>query len=127
MSGISDQAAAIATLIEQCGVDVDVVYPSPPANLDTKSAVVVPSPEWGTFTGGGFCGPLVSWQIILVASLSDFAAAMDWFYEQVTILAAVDELEVATWQQPERIALGAGVGGEALAVRIQLAPRPLED
>lgn len=126
MSGITDQAASIAALLDQCGLDVDVVYPSPPANLDTKSAVVVPAPDWGSFDGATFCGPRVSWEIILVASITDFGAAMDWFFEQVSILAAVDELEVASWQQPELIQLGAGQGGEALAVRVQLAPRTLE-
>lgn len=120
---LSEQAAQIAEVIK--GVcDVEIVYPSPPARVEMFTAVVSPAPEWGSFEGATFCGPNVNWEVILLAGLTDFAASMDWFYARVTEMAASPELGVRSWSQPERISTGSA---DALAVRVQLSPRTLED
>jgi hypothetical protein len=118
------QAAEIKTAVEAACTGLSIVYSSPPSTIEGYSATVSPAPEWGTFDGGTFCDPVVSWEVVLVTPVNDFGAAMDWFYERITELAASADVGVASWQQIERINLGSGDG---FAVRVSLDPRPLED
>lgn len=118
------QALEIAAAVEAACTDVGIVYSTPPATVETRSVVVSPAPEFGTFADATFCAPDVSWELILVAGAADFAASLAWFYARIGELAADDTLIVESWTQPELISLGSS--GEGLAVRARLAPRTLE-
>lgn len=122
MGKMSAQATEIAEIVQSTLTALSAVYASPPAQLETFCAVVAPAPDWGTYEGATFCGPRVSWEVLLVAGMNDFTAAMDWLYEQVELLAAV--LDIASWSQPELLDLGGG--GSGIAVRVRLAPQTLE-
>lgn len=120
------QARAIAAAVEAACSAVKVVYPTPPSTVGVASIVVSPAPEFGTFDDGSFCGPDVSWELILVSAVTDFAASLEWFYARISELAAADTdtFIVDSWGQPELISLGSS--GEGLAVRVRLAPQRLE-
>lgn len=118
------QAQAIAAAAEAACTEVGIVYPTPPATVETRSIVVSPAPEFGSFDDSSFCAPEVSWELILVAGSADFAASLEWFYARLGELATDDTLLVDSWSQPELISLGST--GEGLAVRVRLASRRLE-
>lgn len=121
---ISAEAHAVADLVEAACTNLEVVYPAPPAHVEMFSAVVSPAPEWGSFDDAGFCDVDVSWEIILIAGITDFLASMDWFFDRVTELASSRALGVESWSQPERIQTDTTT--QALAVRVQLTARTMD-
>ena len=122
---------ALATRIDAGLSDVEVVYPMPTANVQSHSVTVSPAPEWGNWgEGSSFCDPEVSFELILVASSSDFRSSMRWFMARLDELRVVfdddpyvdgtcDGVSVAGWGQPSLVSTGSG---DALAVRVRLNP-----
>lgn len=122
MGALRDQADDIAALL-RTHCNFTTVRPSIPAHVEVFSAIVSPAPEWGSFEDGTYCAPLVNWEVVIVAPFTDFRISMDWLYDRVLEMAAVDELAIQSWTQPERIDLS---GVDAIAVRVALAPFTIE-
>lgn len=112
------------------------VYPVPTPNVQSGTVTVSPAPDWGTWgPDENFCAPSLRFELVLVASTTDFRESMLWFMARLDELRTVfdddpsvdatcDGVSVAGWSQPEIVSTGSG---DALAVRVQLNPVTLED
>lgn len=122
---------ALAVTIAGGLTDVEDVYPVPPVNIQTPSVTISPAPDWGEWDeSASFCDPVVSYELILIASSSDFRSSMSWFMARLDELKTVfdadpsvsgtcDGASIAGWSQPALVSTGSG---DALAVRVRLNP-----
>jgi hypothetical protein len=122
------------TLAEQLHdalTNVEAVYPMPVLNVQSQTVTVSPAPDWGAWEeASSFCDPEVSFELIMVASSSDFRSSMRWFMARLDELKTAfdadpsvggtcDGVSVAGWTQPAIVSTGSG---DALAVRVRLNP-----
>lgn len=120
---------ALASHVKAATSEVSDVYPLPTVNVQSNTIIVSPAPEWGTWEDS-FCDPEVAFELILVASSTDFRSSMVWFMDRLDELKTVfdsdpsidgtcDGLSIAGWSQPAIVSTGSG---DALAVRVRLNP-----
>lgn len=121
---------ALAEHLENGMSDVVDVYPMPTLNVQSQTITVSPAPDWGAWEESSFCDPEISFELIMVASSSDFRESMRWFMARLDELRTVfdadpyidstcDGISVAGWSQPAIVSTGSG---DALAVRVRLNP-----
>lgn len=122
---------ALAQHIDANLSELEVVYPTPTSNVQSQSVTVSPAPDWGSWDDtSSFCEPTLSYELILIASTSDFRSSMSWFMARLDELktmfdadpylgSACDGVSIAGWSQPAIVSTGSG---DALAVRVRLNP-----